>query len=179
MVKSFWVLQSPLALQLPSAERSAFLLEREKALQGLCTGARWELFKTGASGVVTTVDPGVHPPEVSGVGAHLGFQMWVPRQLIEVCAHRGALCLCAQAAEPPIWVHTDPRFWACAPPAVGPLIRLCTHLGFQLWAPILLIWVGTNQASGVCWGCLSLVHSPGAERGRGARGRGCCGEFSN
>ena len=82
-----------------------------------------------------------------------------PRPLIGVRPHWGALGLCSQAAQL--------------------LIRVRAHLGFQLWAPILLIWVGTNQASGVCWGCLSLVHSPGAERGRGARGRGCCGEFSN
>ena len=38
-VKSFWGLQSPLALQLPSEVRSAFLLESEYSLQGsVCRG---------------------------------------------------------------------------------------------------------------------------------------------
>ena len=34
-----------------------------------------------------------------------------------------------------------------------------------LWAQAArpMIWVHTNWASGVCWGCLSSVHSPGAE----------------
>ena len=30
--------------------------------------------------------PGVHPPEVSGVGAPPGFQVWAPSLLIWVCA---------------------------------------------------------------------------------------------
>ena len=75
-------------------------------------------------------------PRVSGVG---------PRPLIGVRTHWGSLGLCAQAA--------------------GPLIRVHTHLGFQVWVPSLLIWVRANRASGVCWGCLSQVHSPGAEGG--------------
>ena len=37
------------------------------------------------------------------------------------------------------------------------------HPGFQVWVLSLLIWVSANWASGVCWGCLSRVHSPGAE----------------
>ena len=49
--------------------------------------------------------------------------------------------------------------------ATGPLIRVRTHFRFEVWAPSLLIWVLTNQASGVCWCCLSRVHSPGAEGG--------------
>ena len=45
-------------------------------------------------------------------------------------------------------------------------IRVCTHpraLGLCTQAASPLIWVHTNQASGVCWGCLSGIHSPGAE----------------
>ena len=76
----------------------------------------------------------MRPPRVSGVG---------PRPLIGVRTHLGALVLCAQAA--------------------GLLIRVHTHPWFQLWAPSPLIWVHANLASGVCWGCLSSVHSPGAE----------------
>ena len=48
--------------------------------------------------------------------------------------------------------------------AGGPLIRMRTHAEFQVWEPRPLIWVRTNQASGVCWGCLSVVHSPAADR---------------
>ena len=47
-------------------------------------------------------------------------------------------------------------------------IRVCTHpraLGLCTQAARPLIWVHTNQASGVCWGCLSCVLSPGAEGG--------------
>ena len=50
--------------------------------------------------------------------------------------------------------------WA---PAAQPLIRVCNHPWFQVWAPRLLIWLCTRRASGVCWGFLSSVHSPGAE----------------
>ena len=147
-----------------------------------------------------TVDWGAHPPQFLGVGAHSGFQVCVPMPLIKVHAHPGALGLCTHAAEPLIWMPTDPQLWACLPMAAWPLIRLwahpgfqlwgsrplsgvrahwgtlglcaqaaglfirvCTHPGFQLWAPRPLIWVHTNPASGVCWGCLSQVHSPGNE----------------
>ena len=55
-------------------------------------------------------DPGVHPPEVLVVGAHLGFQMCAPMLLIEVLTHPGTLGLYAQTARPLIWVHTDPGF---------------------------------------------------------------------
>ena len=34
--------------------------------------------------------PGAHPPEVSGVGALLGFQLWAPSLLIWVCASRAS-----------------------------------------------------------------------------------------
>ena len=37
-------------------------------------------------------------------------------------------------------------------------------LSMCAWAAGLLIRVHANRASGVCWGCLSGVHSPGAER---------------
>ena len=67
------------------------------------------------------------------------------RPLIGIHTHLGALGLCTQAA--------------------GPLIRVRAHPGFQVWALRLLIWVRTTLASGVGWGCLSGVHSPGSERG--------------
>ena len=40
----------------------------------------------------------------------------------------------------------------------------CMHLpGVFDLGPRPLIWVCANLASGVCWGCLSHIHSPGAE----------------
>ena len=47
--------------------------------------------------------------------------------------------------------------------AAGLFIRAHAHPEFQLWAPSPLIRVCANWASGACWGCLSPVHSPGAE----------------
>ena len=54
------------------------------------------------------------------------------------------------------------RLWACAPwlPAAN-LVH--AHPGFQLCTLSPLIWVDANLASGVCWGCLSCIHSPGAK----------------
>ena len=69
----------------------------------------------------------------------------MPQPLIVLCTHQGALGLCAQAA--------------------GLLIRERTHPGVQLWASRPLIWVHANRASGVFRGCLSHIHSPGAEGG--------------
>ena len=69
--------------------------------------------------------------------------MWAPRSLIGVRTHLGALGLCAETA--------------------GRLIRVHAYLGFQVCVPRPLIWMPANGASGVCWGCLSGVHSPGAE----------------
>ena len=71
-------------------------------------------------------------------------------------------------------VRTYPRFQVWPP---RPLIGVCTHLGFQVWAPKSLIEVFTNRASGVCWGCLSHVHSPGAE-GVGVQEATAAAEFS-
>ena len=73
--------------------------------------------------------PGVHPPEISGVGALPGSQVGRPAGVS----------------------------------AVGPQ---SANLG------------ACNRDSGERWGCLSCVHSPGAEGGRGARGLRCCEEFS-
>ena len=69
----------------------------------------------------------------------------MPQPLIVLCTHQGALGLCAQAA--------------CL------LIRVRAHPGFQVWVSMLLMEVRANLASGVCWGCLSRVQSPGAEGG--------------
>ena len=41
--------------------------------------------------------------------------------------------------------------------------QVAAQPGFQVWAPSPVIWVHANWASVVCWGCLSCVHSPGAE----------------
>ena len=91
-----------------------------------------------------------------------------PRLLIEVHSHPGALGLCAQAAQPLIWVHTDPRLWDCAPGAAWLLIRLRAHAGFQLWASRPLIemraypgfqvwapghWLGYTP-TGLLWACV-------------------------
>ena len=53
------------------------------------------------------------------VRTHPRFQVWVPRSLIELRAHPGALGLCAQAAKSLIWMHTDPWLWAGAPRQPG------------------------------------------------------------
>ena len=47
--------------------------------------------------------------------------------------------------------------------AAGKLIRVRTDPGLLVCVPRLLFGVHTNEASGVCWGCSSGVHSPGAE----------------
>ena len=107
-------------------------------------------------------DPGVHPPEVLVVGAHLVFQMCAPMLLIEVLTHPGTLGLYAQTARPLIWVHTDPGFgsvrWGSGASDQGVRPPGVSVVGAQS-----MIWVRANRDSGVCWGCLSGVHSPGAE----------------
>ena len=71
--------------------------------------------------------------------------------------------------------------WVAQPiPGFGPmhrgsqtLIRVCTHPRFQVWAPTEVSGVGPqsanlgvrNRASGELGGCLSRLHSPGAEGG--------------
>ena len=50
-----------------------------------------------------------------GLRTHPRFQVWVPSRGFGVCAHPGAFFLCTQVA--------------------GRLIRACTHLGCQVWAP--------------------------------------------
>ena len=85
-------------------------------------------------------DTGAHPPEVPSVGA----------QATDGGAHPPRVSgVGAPAAD----------LGAHLPEVSG----MGTHLGFQLWVLCPLIWVCTNQASGVCWGCLSSVHSPAAE----------------
>ena len=129
-----------------------------RPFRALCPGPRWELFRTGAfrcgcpraarmliglqggspalglwAGQPAT-DRGAHPPEVSGVGAHLGFQVWAPRPLIEVRAHPGLLGLCARQPSGRSGCTLIPSFgpmhWGSQP-----LIWVCTHLKFQVWAP--------------------------------------------
>ena len=70
-----------------------------------------------------------------------------------------------------------------------------THMSFQVWVPHRGFGCGWPAgvsvvspqsanlgacywASGECWGCFSAFTVQGL-RGRGARGRGCCREFSN
>ena len=83
---------------------------------------------------------------LGGRCSELVLHVWSPvgSQVVDRVAHQSlAFGLCAQAAKL--------------------LISVCAHLGFQVCAPSPLIWVRANLASGVCWGCLSHVHSPGAE----------------
>ena len=63
--------------------------------------------------------PGAHPPEVAGVSALLGFQVWEaswsfsfgrPARVLGVCTHPGAFCLCAQAACPLIRARAHQEF---------------------------------------------------------------------
>ena len=74
-------------------------------------------------------------------------------------------------SQPLIRLHSHPRFQVWCPAGVlgvgpRPLIGVLAHwcaLGLYTQATGPLIKVRTNWASGVCWGCLSGVHSPGAE----------------
>ena len=92
------------------------------------------------------------------VRAHLGFLVWAPRPLIGVCAHPGfQMC----ASRPLIRVHTNWGLWACAPRQPG------------YWFGCPLTW-----ASGVCWFCLSGVHSTGAEGAGVKEATAAAGEFS-
>ena len=70
-----------------------------------------------------------------------------------LCGLSAALCLCAgqPATEPGVHPPEVSGVWA--------------QPGFQVWAPSPLIWVRASRASGESWGCLSCVHSPGAEGG--------------
>ena len=109
-------------------------------------------------------DQGAHPSRVSGVGT----------QATGVCIHLGALDLCAQAAGSLSRVCVHPGYQVWVPRL---LIIVRAHLGFQVWAPSPLVWVSANWASGVCWGCLSVTHSPGAE-GVGAQEATVAGKSS-
>ena len=62
-------------------------------------------------------------------------------------------------------VHAHPGTLGLVPRQPVPLIMACTHQEFQVLTPSPLIWVHDNWASGESWGCLSCVHSPGAEGG--------------
>ena len=102
-------------------------------------------------------DPGAHLLELSVVGVQLGFQVWVPRPLIEVRAHPGASCVCAQAA--------------------GPLLRVRAHPGFLLWAPSPLIWMHARLQ--VSPGAAYPVVRVQGLRGEGRQRPGCLRESSN
>ena len=125
--------------------------------------------------------PGTHLPKVSSVGDQQGFRLWAPRSLMEVRAQPG-VSVCAPRQPSRLSGRAPTRGVRCGPQATDwgmhplghfgsgtqaarPLIRVCAHPGFQLWAPRLLIWVHTSWASGESWCCLSGLHSPGAERG--------------
>ena len=103
------------------------------------------------------------------------------------CGQPGCLSGCAPI---PGFGSVSRRSWAAGqsmhPPEVSCVgtqaaDRVCTlpaALGRCTQAAGLLIWVCTNWASGVCWGCLSSVHSPGAEGVGVQEARAAAGEFS-
>ena len=62
--------------------------------------------------------------------------------------------------------------------AAGPFIRARAHPEFQLWAPSPLIWVRASGLKVSTWAVFPCSQFRG-RGGRGSRGRGCCGEFSN
>ena len=100
-----------------------------------------------------TADQGAYPPEVSGVGTQASDWGTHPS------GHFGPVCPGSRADGLGLHIPSfGPVAWAA-----GLLIRVRAYSGFQVWAPSPLIWVPANCASGVFWGCLSGVHSPGAE----------------
>ena len=99
-------------------------------------------------------DQGANPPEVSGVCPQAADQGMHPPECF------GSVRPGSAATD--LGAHSSLALGLCAC-AAGLLIRVSTHLGLQVWAPRPLIWVRANRASGVCWACLSGVHSPGAE----------------
>ena len=130
-VKSFWGLQSPLVLQLPSAGKFCLPPSEQvgpaglfaQGLGGSCSEPMLQVWSPPGSQAVNGVAQrsqalGLCPGAAQlliYVGTHSRFQVLAPRPLIEVHAHPGTLCLCAQAARL--------------------LIRAHAHPGFQVWAP--------------------------------------------
>ena len=114
--------------------------------------------------------------------------------LIQLRAHPGAFCLCAQAAGC-LSGHPPTQGFRCGPQvtgwgthplghfgsgaqAAGLLIRAPAHPEFQLWAPSLLIWVRASRASGEPGGCFSAFTEHGV-RGEGGQRPGLLGRVSN
>ena len=110
--------------------------------------------------------------------------------LIRLRAHPGAFCLCSQAAgrlsgRPPTrdfrcgpqatdWGTHPLGHFGSGTQAAGPLFRALAHPGFQVWAPRrapagLQVSAGAGFPSSQSRDC----------GGRGASGRGCCGELSS
>ena len=56
-------------------------------------------------------------------------------------------------------------------------IRAPAHPRFQVWAPSPLVWMHANLAQ-VCAGAAYQALTVQGLRHGGARGQGCCGEFS-
>ena len=93
--------------------------------------------------------------------------MWSPAGSQGVYPVVGAICSCGPgvwgcSAAVGLWAGQPATELGAYPPQVS---GVSAQPGLQLWAPSLLIWVQARQASGECWGCLSCVHSPGAEGG--------------
>ena len=107
----------------------------------------------------------------------------VPRgsqPLIQLRAHPGAFCLCAQAAgclsgHPPTqgfrcgpqatdWSTHPLGHFGSGAQAAGPLIRVRAYPEFQVWAPSPLIWVHASRASGEHRGCFSTFTVQGLRR---------------
>ena len=144
----------------------------------------WSL--TGSQAFVWVVQPICCFGPVRGAASHRsgyaptrGFRCGLPGHFWR-CEPTQALCVCAPRQPGCLSGRTPTRGFRCGPQATdwgmcplghfgsgaqaaGLLIRVCAHPEFQLWAPSPLIRVCANWASGTCWGCLSPVHSPGAE----------------
>ena len=90
--------------------------------------------------------------------------------LIRAPAHRGFRCG-PQATD---WGTHPLGHFGTGTQAAGLLIRARVHPGFQVWAPR-LVPAGLQVSAGAAFLC-SQSRGRG---GRGARVRGCCGEFSN
>ena len=139
--ESFLVMQSPLALQLPSAGCSAFLLESFRPCWALRAGAGWELLRTSAfrCGCWQAARPLIR---LRSRSATLGLG----------CVANRLLWACVRGSQPLIQVRTHRRFQVWAP-SYGFRCGLPCHL----WrcTPTQALWVCVPRQPGRLSGCAS------------------------